>query len=136
MAEPELLSISLEEQRLLWAAIVSVSLQYHLSTADEKEKRPQQGYEPHDGKRIGNLIKEIRRQYDCDRLDRGKTPNFQAIKAKVLQQEMNAGLSLEKRNFYSSVIASFFSWRHHGTPHKRDELAAMIAALPPPPKAP
>jgi hypothetical protein len=62
--------------------------------------------------------------------------DFQAIKSKVLVKECEAGLSLEKRNFYSSVIATFFSWHYHGTPASRAILANLIASFPPPPKNP
>ena len=53
----------IEEQRLLWAAIVWVSLKYHGETRAAKAKRPQAVYQNGDGKVIGPLIREIRRHF-------------------------------------------------------------------------
>lgn len=131
----DIIRMPIEEQRLLWAAIVSVSLKYHSETDATKAKRPQYTYETDDGKWIGELIKLIREKYNADQLD-NRSANFQTIKARVLQQAMKDGLTLEKRNFYSSVIATFFSWFYHGTPASRAAFVNLIASFPAPPKNP
>jgi hypothetical protein len=125
----------IEEQRLLWAAIVWVSLKYHSGTDAEKKKRPQCTYQADDGKVLGRLIKTIRRNYAVDQLDE-RSAQFQTIKAKVLQTARDDGLTLEKRNYYSSVIATFFSWLYHGTPASRATIINLVASFPPPPGNP
>ena len=131
----DIICLPIEEQRLLWAAIVWVTLKYHSDPPEAKTKRPQHPYQTGDGIKIGGLIKTIRRIYGADQHN-GHSANFQVIKSRVLEQECKAGLSLEKRNFYSSVIATFFSWLNHGTPASRAQLVNLIASFPAPPKNP
>ena len=133
MTKHDIIHLPIEEQPLLWAAVVWVSLQYQNETTTKKVRRPQQVYQQDDGKIIGRLIVEIRRQLGGERFDRSGI-KFQTVKARVLQSRMNEGLSVEKRNFYSSVIATFFSWTYHGTPESRREIVNLIASFPPPPR--
>lgn len=125
--------ITLEDEKLLWASLVYVSLNYAMKKPATQAKRPMQCYEPGDGQRIWKAIREVSRRYDLDKCDEaagGRKPDFQVSKGIVLQKLMAEGLSRPKRNFYSSVISTFVSWHRYGTIEKRKEVLEIIKSLP------
>lgn len=125
-------AVPIEEQPLVWAAMALTMLRYYGDTEANKLKRPQEMYEPGDGNTIWEFITVIKRQFYPDRLNAkggGEKANLQQIKAKVLQTALDRGVSPAKRNFYSSAIATYFSWKHHGK--KGNELLELLAHLPP-----
>ncbi len=104
-------------QTLLWRCILWVQYEHSQKTVEQQAQRPQRCYQPDDGKRISGLIKKIKQAYYSQKMEPGSLVNFDRCKKEILNtQALDTAWDVSTRNFYSSVISTYFSWSYHGIP--------------------
>lgn len=114
------------DQDLLWRSIVWVLFLYGQLPQEKKEKRPIRGYRTADGKRISFIIKLIKRRYAA--AFGGKIePDFKTIKESILSDSTEKHQwSIETRNFYSSVVSTYFKWSQEGISKEKQQKLDFI----------
>lgn len=106
-------------QELLWKSIFWVLYQYANKTATEQLERPIRGYQPDDGKVASMVIRTIRKDYFIKmglwKSGLAEKPDFEHLKDVVVTSLMNErGWSMDTRNYFSSVAATYITWDAQG----------------------
>lgn len=122
------------DAELLWAAVVSVSIKHAQAPDTKRKELPQARYSPEDASVLWALVADVRNEHHIQKLQErsgGGKARFEVAKSMVLTQyAKHYSWSIERRNFYSSVISTYFSWSHHGIPEEAQRLIDAVRTLP------